>query len=124
MARSNQKVCPKCGSLNTKEVSVADQTFVVVPGRRCQDCGHEFTPPMPGWQRWTLIILGLFAVTAGGLMLAHWYVYSNRPGVMVVNPGYALFFMGVGLMGLVFALRGLFRHRTVPDRDSNDEPEA
>lgn len=58
------KGCPKCGSRRFKFARSgpsgdAAKGLFYMRDRVCKDCGTQYTPPMPGWLPYLIIMLGV-----------------------------------------------------------------
>src|SRR3954469_7070788 len=61
-------VCPQCGSGEYKSVQPASMVAFTWD-RVCKACSTRYTPPTPVWGRAVFGVVGVAAVTLGGVML-------------------------------------------------------
>ena len=65
------KGCPNCGSRRFKfapskpSSGPAAESLFSMRDRVCKDCGTQYTPPMPGWMPYMIMVTGVALALAG-----------------------------------------------------------
>jgi hypothetical protein len=102
-------ICPKCNSTKTRAVKPKQglsEPMLIVYDRMCKDCGHRFTPPMPRWAPFILILLGGSLTAFGVVYLAGFIVSIFVPMNVVWTNGY-VFLIGGGVAFLSLGIKAL-----------------
>jgi len=71
--------CPKCGSTSTKQKPPqVGEGFIIVRNHVCQNCEHDFQPPIPKSAAPALLATSLLFVAASVALIVWFLVADDR----------------------------------------------
>ncbi len=112
-------ICPECGSKRTKEAHSGfngKEVFVIVRDRICKECGTEFTPPIPAWAPYLLVIAGC-VIVLGIIGFGIGFILSEEVAQFRQPIRLAIFLLVVGSAGAFMTFKGV---RMILGKDSGN----